>query len=200
MATKHFPLLDDLQADLIAAVNARDDFEDALKQRRAVEFKAAGGCKCGGRGWVVTWDTMDSLSGCYAEYGTCPDCDGKSTLIDRSYYSKYDRNRGMAELSLVVTPAEQAEMDRLTLAVQDTQHAYDSLKAALDPCTKGRKVRVYKGRKVPVGTVGTVFWIGAVAVRAGWKQLQQTRLGIKDDAGNTYWVNADNCESVLPTY
>ena len=28
-------------------------------------WKAKGGCdRCGGRGWIVVWDTLDSLSGC----------------------------------------------------------------------------------------------------------------------------------------
>lgn len=50
---------------------------------------------------------------------------------------------------------------------------------------KGKKVRVFKGRKVPIGTVGECFWIG--------NSKYGQRLGMKV-AGETVWVDADNCE------
>lgn len=40
---------------------------------RSDEFAAKGGCDaCDGRGWIVAWDTMDSMSGAYADIGVCP--------------------------------------------------------------------------------------------------------------------------------
>jgi hypothetical protein len=47
--------------------------EDRLIAERAAAFVAAGGCpSCAGHGTVVVWDTMDSMSGAYAEHGPCP--------------------------------------------------------------------------------------------------------------------------------
>lgn len=53
---------------------------------------------------------------------------------------------------------------------------------------KGSRVKVVKGRKVPIGTVGTVFWIGDNQWGEG------KRLGIEGDDGETYWTAASNCE------
>lgn len=54
---------------------------------------------------------------------------------------------------------------------------------------KGSLVEVYKGRKVPVGTVGRVFWVGAGTY--GY------RVGLKDDAGETHWTALANCRLVV---
>ena len=55
--------------------------------------------------------------------------------------------------------------------------------------TKGATVEVYKGRKVPVGTVGKVFWLGAG--RYGW------RVGLNDETGTTHWTALDNVKVVV---
>lgn len=54
---------------------------------------------------------------------------------------------------------------------------------------KGVTVKVYKGRKVPVGTQGVVFWTGS----DNWGN---TRLGIKTAEEETVWVSADHCEII----
>jgi hypothetical protein len=53
---------------------------------------------------------------------------------------------------------------------------------------KGGHAKVVKGRKVPVGTEGTVIWIGAG--RYG------TRVGIKDAEGTVHWTARGNVEGV----
>lgn len=50
---------------------------------------------------------------------------------------------------------------------------------------KGSKVRVSKGRKVPVGTVGVVIWMG--------EGKYGTRVGVKDEVGEVHWTAASNC-------
>ena len=59
------------------------------------------------------------------------------------------------------------------------------------------KVEVYKGRKVPVGTVGEVFWVSDVQV---WGQGRFSNynysLGIKDDSGKVFWVTDTNCRLI----
>lgn len=55
---------------------------------------------------------------------------------------------------------------------------------------KNATVTVIKGRKVPVGTTGTVIWIGS--------SYGQTRLGIRDADGTTHWTAASNVQVVTP--
>jgi hypothetical protein len=50
---------------------------------------------------------------------------------------------------------------------------------------KGATVKVLRGKKVPVGTTGVVFW-----TQDGQWGL---RLGLKDAAGTVHWVAAKNC-------
>ena len=50
----------------------KQDIRRNVKARDDKRFKEAGGCNtCSGRGWIVIWDTLDSMSGCYAEYADC---------------------------------------------------------------------------------------------------------------------------------
>jgi len=52
----------------------------------------------------------------------------------------------------------------------------------------GRTLRVVKGRKVPVGTVGECFWTG----NGNWGP----RVGLRDAEGNTHWTALSNVEVV----
>jgi len=70
---------------------------------------------------------------------------------------------------------------------------------------KGRTVKVVKGRKVPVGTVGTVIWYGegknfgpVPRYRGGWSTTAPMRVGVKDAAGTVHWTAASNVEVVEP--
>lgn len=58
------------------------------------------------------------------------------------------------------------------------------------PLRKGDHVRVVKGRKVPIGTHGVVFW-------AGDSEYGQ-RIGLKDQAGVTHWTAAANARLARP--
>lgn len=51
---------------------------------------------------------------------------------------------------------------------------------------KGQTVKVVKGRKVPVGTIGDVFWVGEG--KYGW------RVGFEDHEGTTHWTDVSNVE------
>jgi hypothetical protein len=54
----------------------------------------------------------------------------------------------------------------------------------------GRRVVVFKGRKVPVGTEGVVIWEGD----GQWG----TRIGIKRDDGGLEWTAASNAKVIAP--
>jgi hypothetical protein len=69
-------------------------------------------------------------------------------------------------------------------AARMTQEAEERAQAeALEP-VKGARVRVVKGRKVPKGTEGVVFWLGM--------DTYGMRLGLKDAEGQTHWTAASN--------
>lgn len=180
MPTKrtHEDLLAELRDDVSKAEQAVVDFETNLKARHLRESLAAACPQCDGVGWLIR-SSMDEN-----RYYPCPSCNGKPAPFVRS---------------TVPTPAEQAELDTLAAAVATRKLAYQTLKAALDPFVIGRRVRVYKGRKVPIGTVGTVFWTGTLTGNVGSRQITTPRLGVTTDTGHTVWVNAENCEGVVNT-
>jgi hypothetical protein len=72
---------------------------------------------------------------------------------------------------------------------------------------KGTEIRVWKGRKVPIGTTGTVFWKGQVHYGTGYhhKAVDHfgprtsggqtvTRVGFNDAQGTTWWTSIENVE------
>jgi hypothetical protein len=62
-----------------------------------------------------------------------------------------------------------------------------------------KTVKVVKGRKVPIGTVGECFWMGGYdnsKYGDPWGIYTTVRIGIKDDDGNVYWTALDNVEVV----
>lgn len=89
------------------------------------------------------------------------------------------------EAKRLAAEAAYREQKRIENAARLERDAETSLKAPL----KGRHVRVVKGRKVPVGTEGTVVW-------AGFGDYG-SRVGIKDAAGTVHYTAASNAEAVV---
>jgi len=54
---------------------------------------------------------------------------------------------------------------------------------------KGTRVKVFQGRKAPIGTTGIIFWIGDNKYGEG------KRIGLEGDNGETYWVPMDDVEA-----
>jgi hypothetical protein len=71
----------------------------------------------------------------------------------------------------------------------EAQRCRARMLAALKAPAKGRKVKVVRGRKVPIGTVGECFY------------LQDgdfgPRVGIKDADNQVHWTAAKNVEAVI---
>ena len=65
---------------------------------------------------------------------------------------------------------------------------------------KGKFVRVVKGRKVPKGTEGEVFWVGPGKAYSYYaaKYGVPDRVGFKTADGTTYWTAASNLEVLDP--
>lgn len=56
---------------------------------------------------------------------------------------------------------------------------------------KGQKVRVFKGRKIPVGTVGVVFWIAPEP-----DHFDVVKAGVETETGEKIWINSAHLEAV----
>lgn len=176
---------------------AEEEFKVALRKRLGAAFKAAGGCaRCGGRGWVVIWDTMDSLSGCYAKYGPCPaeGCTKESrerTGLNMGYYAiPYDRNRHVRfEILEHMTETERVEWTALQ-KTREIAEAHLITTEAGAYCAKGASVRVVRGRKVPRGTCGVVFWTGTDRFRG------KPRVGFEARKGVVHWTAGSNLEMI----
>ena len=63
--------------------------------------------------------------------------------------------------------------------------------------TYGKRVRVVRGRAVPKGTEGEVFWTREQATCMGLK-VEVVRVGIRLDHGTRQFVNAKNVEVINP--
>ena len=178
-----------------AVREAVTEYREELRQRRAAEFAEAGGChRCRGRGWVVTWDTLDSLSGCYAEYGGCPDAEsnpgahGEGAPFDHSKINKYDNLQG-EKPELAQTPEEREKFAALELAVKVAAAGINAAQADARP-SKGKTVTVIKGRKVAKGTVGRVFWTGPSDYGPG------LRVGLETPEGERHFTAGTNLEVI----
>lgn len=64
----------------------------------------------------------------------------------------------------------------------------------------GDTVKVVRGRKVPLGTQGTVIWMGEQSYNGSYPKK---RIGLKDAEGTAHWTALSNVEKiaevVLPT-
>lgn len=197
-----------LQATLKTLKGLRETMVSAYRSFLEARFRAAGGCQeCQGRGWRVVWDTMDSLSGCYAEYGPCtsPTCTASVTgpNPNPAHHSKYDSLRGPAAGGGDPVAYERllGSSDRQIAGVESQITILRAEFAELRTFRKGDRVVVVKGRKVPVGTTGTVSWTNT-SPRSG---ETPTRIGIntgKPDPkspGKTIWefTAVTNCQKVV---
>lgn len=72
----------------------------------------------------------------------------------------------------------------------ERQRAVDRQVEIAKTVAKGKDVTVVKGRKVPIGTTGNVFWLGQT--QYGW------RVGLKDANGTTHWTALSNVAVTNP--
>jgi hypothetical protein len=84
--------------------------------------------------------------------------------------------------------AKMAQQARDLKAQKDAEDALYRAKMEAAKIEKGDYVTVYKGRKVPKGTIGQVFWIGDTQYG--------TRIGLTDAAGDTWWTALTNVKKM----
>jgi len=65
---------------------------------------------------------------------------------------------------------------------------------------KGQDVRVVRGRKIPLGVTGRLFWVGGPYFYTAWQNRHggdgSYRVGITTAAGETFFVDVKNVEPV----
>jgi len=77
------------------------------------------------------------------------------------------------------------EQARLDAQIKEAEKQWDAP-------VKGKKMQVFKGRKVPKGTEGEVIWVGASRYGRG------LRVGLKDAEGTVHWTDAVNVRNAAP--
>jgi hypothetical protein len=163
-----------------------------------IDSKDDGSTEVSFKGCVVAVYKKESrvMSDVYADvlYATVykADLDTFEDVYVRAYF---ECDRGNMSAVVDATPAIQ-DLYAAHLAVKKAEYALNEAKrsrtiavAALKAPAKGRTVKVVKGRKVPVGTVGECFWVGSNDYGA--------RVGIKDATGTKHFTAASNVEAVI---
>jgi hypothetical protein len=168
------------------AVKARKDLETNRRAELHVTYVAAGGCcACGGSRRVCTWSTLDGAG--WEDWGACKGVYTPPTDEERAA-GKYEGTYAgcthnpaagycpcghgstggtwgvhtpgyQAPDIWVQSPALFAERTRLEGEVSELEQAIRSEKVNLAPA-RGKRLEVFKGRKVAKGTQGVCFWLG----------------------------------------
>jgi len=186
-------LLDSANTELAALTRS---VKDTAIQR----FKDLGGCEtCHGRGWVVTWDTMDSMSGCYAEYGDCTneECTPQTRSLTgfSTRNTKYDSNRG-TQWYADYTKEESLLKEKLSKLITRLQCEINEEISRWTP-REGVVVEIVKAgrgpkvRRVPVGVRGLVK-------KSFSNDWGTQKLIVVDKHGQKWWPNQSYVKVIDP--
>jgi hypothetical protein len=194
----------DLTKKLREEVNSKTLRINTLKSdhiaRAAEKFTADGGCtQCRGRGWIVTWDTLDCIHGSYAQYSSCPEETCTRETRSRSGLSpvrtKYDRYNSGSTWVPKYTEAEEKELQQLQDRVRIAQGEIIAETARWTP-SPDKVVRVVRGTgqkkyRSPMGLEGLV-------VKSFVNNWGTQKLIILDKDGNQHWVKSKEVDVVDP--
>lgn len=172
----------------------RNSILEGVMSVEKTKWLNAGGCvRCHGRGWVVTWDTMDAMDGSYAEYGECPQCNSTSRElgVDPTFKGdKYDRWRSSPRrYKLVDTHAYKTLIGPLDMMLTKLNLDLAEVKVRMTPIM-GSLVVVARGR-LSLNTVGRIAYIndnGKVLIKDPdqWKNRKADGL----------WAYVKNCDVI----
>jgi|LWDU01.1.fsa_nt_gi uncharacterized protein YfcZ (UPF0381/DUF406 family) len=186
-----------------------DEFHEIARTNqklRVDRWKQAGGCqKCRGRRQYVVWDTLDSMSGCYAEFETCSECTVDSRLVGVApdCAGKYDRVGGTtAQVEAAIkqweTEGERQRQDESALASATAWKEIENLRFAFEQhhSTDNNKEMVVtrKWKHIHKGMRGIVFW----------KRGNRVGLRLDDERcekgfyKNTLWCNESQLGNPVP--
>jgi len=192
--------IEDYKKNLTAAQDAVRLHRSEVFNTRKAEFLAADGCQtCWGSHSVIVWGTLDCIRGSYDEFGVCPDCKEQQLWCGSNSNRKSGHPHVHNLPELFQTEEEKSTDEKLK---QNVTNAEELLNLAEErwEIVKGSIVKVVRGRKCPVGTVGEVFWIGEVEIYSyAYHDVKKTRIGVRTVEGETYWVaDVEYCELLQP--
>ena len=87
------------------------------------------------------------------------------------------------------TDAEALEYQESLQRLKDDEIRLNEIALENGEIVVGQIVKVYRGRKVPLGTIGIVFWLSEEADAFGCYKI-----GFKDDAGNKHFTAINNVD------
>ena len=159
-------LIENRQKKIDKLHREKGDIRESVFNLAVSRFEENNGCKnCRGRGWVVTWDTMDSISGCYHESASCsaegctPESRVQSGLFPQN--SKYDSFHSNSTWSPAYTNEQSKRISEIDREINVYKAEIGKEEARLTPAAN-KLVEVVRGgrgpknRRTPVGTIGLV--------------------------------------------
>ena len=175
--------------------------EREVRANALLSFTEAGGCeKCRGRGWIVTWDTMDSMSGCYHESTTCTEegCTSESRLASGLHpkntkydgfhiNSKWEPAHSSEDLSR--RKFWEAEIHRLRMEIDEERTRFTPAAGKIIKTVKSG--RGPKKNRVPIGIVGLVK-------KSFMNNWGATKLIVIDKDGQKWWPKAEHVIVIDP--
>lgn len=131
-----------------------------------------------------------SCNKCGAECYWDTNRNGKRYLAQRNV-QEYEGGTGTWKSPhyCTATPEEAAEYQANLLSDKLEKEYRLSVEIANGEIVYGQTVKVYRGRKVPQGTIGIVFWVAEEA-----DSFDVWKIGIKDQAGVKYFLAINNVD------
>lgn len=184
--------INELQSLFNDIQNTKTKIANEIKKSTYNEWLSLGGCTtCQGTGSRVVWDTMDVMDGSCAEYGPCDNKEctqekrNKSginiTYVGKYFRSSINRNIIMEKIE-EQTKIFNPKLNELRNKIYELANSCKEFK-------KGDTVVVKKGKKVPIGTVGKIFYMKATEYGLN--------VGFKDNNETVYWNYGHNLDIVI---
>jgi len=175
--------------------------EESVVEQAILDFEIGGGCtSCRGRGWVVSWDTMDSMSGCYHESGQCTaeGCTHESRTRSGLHptNNKYDSFHINSKWEPVYSDEESQHRESLRREIKSLKMEIDEERTRFTPAP-GKIIKIVKsGRgpkknRVPTGIVGLVK-------KSFMNNWGSTKLIVIDKEGQKWWPKVEHVIVIDP--
>lgn len=192
--------VNDLEKKIESYKDRLSEIDQIARKRDLDTFTSNNGCdECAGRGWIVSWDTLDCVHGTYAQYASCPneECtrDTRQASGFKPVNTKYDKLQGT-----VYTPAytdgESDEICDINLQITDIKRLLSEENARWSVCAGKivevkRVMRGKKAKRVPVGTTGIVQKVWT----SSWGSQKAIVL---DKDGQKWWPTIKSIDVIDP--
>ena len=179
-----------ISAESLKLHNNISDITALICDKALEAFTRLEGCDtCRGRGWIVTWDTMDCIRGSYAEYGDCPEvvCTAESRTKSglKPSNTQYDYNQNTVwSMTDSACQLDLAIHTKLTEQTKALDKEYLDVQTFNNP-SKGKLVEVIKKARTrnaaDVGVIGKVIW-------TGHNSYGTQKVGLVDKLGDKHWT------------